>query len=99
MFAWKALPYIDASNGGSVIAHASDSRQHRRHRFKNVDNVITGHTPLLPWSDLREYAEFSGDFVAFARSQVKAGKSVDKRRLNIDFPNDTRATRLRPARS
>ena len=41
MFAWKALPYIDTSNGGSVVAHAvtlgrvasdDQERRHRHHR-------------------------------------------------------------------
>ena len=38
MFAWKALPYIDTSNGGSVVSHAETLRkavstiQERRHR-------------------------------------------------------------------
>ena len=38
MFAWKALPYIDPDNGGSVVEHPKtltrvlDSREERRHR-------------------------------------------------------------------
>ena len=41
MFAWKALPYIDTSNGGSVVSHAETlrrvvstitERRHRHHR-------------------------------------------------------------------
>lgn len=75
MFAWKALPYIDTSNGGSVVAHAATLGKVVS-TIQNVETVITGHTPVLTWNDLREYAEFNRDFVSWAREQVKAGKPV-----------------------
>ena len=77
MFAWKALPFIDTSNGGSVVAHA-ETLGKAVSTLKNVDTVITGHTPVLMWNDLREYAEFNRDFVAWAREQIKAGKPADQ---------------------
>lgn len=75
MFAWKALPYIDTGNGGSVVAHA-DTLGKVVSTVKNIDTVITGHTPVLTWSELREYAEFNRDFVSWAQAQIKAGKSA-----------------------
>ena len=75
MFAWKALPFIDTSNGGSVVAHA-ETLGRVVSTIKNVDTVITGHTPVLTWNELREYAEFNRDFVSWAREQIKAGKAV-----------------------
>jgi glyoxylase-like metal-dependent hydrolase (beta-lactamase superfamily II) len=75
MFAWKALPFIDASNGGSVVEHAQTLA--KAATLQNVDTVITGHTPVLPWNALKEYAEFNGEFVTWARSQMKAGKTPD----------------------
>ena len=75
MFAWKALPYIDTSNGGSVVAHA-ETLGRVVSTLKNVDTVITGHTPVLTWNDLREYAEFNRDFVSWAQEQIKAGKAA-----------------------
>src|SRR5687768_1910317 len=75
MFAWKALPYIDTSNGGSVVAHA-ETLGRVVSTIKNVDTIITGHTPVLAWNDLREYADFNREFVAWAREQIKAGKAV-----------------------
>jgi glyoxylase-like metal-dependent hydrolase (beta-lactamase superfamily II) len=75
MFAWKALPYIDTSNGGSVIAHA-ETLGKVVSTIKDVDTVITGHTPVLTWNELREYADFNRDFVSWAREQIKGGKSV-----------------------
>ena len=75
MFAWKALPYIDTSNGGSVVSHAETLRK-AVSTIKNVDTVITGHTPVLTWNELSEYADFNNDFVSWAREQIKAGKAV-----------------------
>jgi glyoxylase-like metal-dependent hydrolase (beta-lactamase superfamily II) len=77
MFAWKALPYIDTMNGGSVVAHPQTFAKALA-TIKNVDTVITGHTPLMMWNDLKEYADFSQDFVAWARNEMKAGKTVDQ---------------------
>ena len=85
MFAWKALPFIDASNGGSVIAHAQTLAKVVT-TVQNVDTVITGHTPVLPWGDLKEYADFNGEFVTWARSQVKAGKTVDQAAAEYRVP-------------
>ena len=75
MFAWKALPYIDTSNGGSVVSHAETLRK-AVSTIQNVDTVITGHTPVLTWNELSEYADFNSDFVSWAREQIKAGKAA-----------------------
>ena len=52
----------------------------------NIDTVITGHTPVLTWNELKEYADFNGEFVAWARSQMKAGKSVDQAAADYRVP-------------
>ena len=85
MFAWKALPYIDTSNGGSVVAHA-ETLGRVVSTIKNVDTVITGHTPVLTWNDLREYAEFNRDFVSWAQEQIKAGKAVTQAATEYRVP-------------
>jgi cyclase len=85
MFAWKALPYIDTSNGGSVIAH-SQTLAKAVATFQNVDTVITGHTPVLRWNDLKEYADFNKEFVTFAQGEVKAGKTVDQAAAEYKVP-------------
>jgi cyclase len=77
MFAWKALPYIDPLNGGSVLAHPQ-SLARAVAAITNVDTVIPGHLQVVPWSDFKEYADFSQEFVAFARAQIGAGKTVDQ---------------------
>ena len=85
MFAWKALPYIDTSNGGSVVAHA-ETLGKVVSGIQNVDTVITGHTPVLTWNDLREYADFNRDFVSWAREQIKAGKPAGQAAAEYQVP-------------
>ncbi len=77
MFAWKALPYVDTANGGSVIEQPK-SLAKAVATVKNVDTIINGHIPVSTWDDLKEFAEFTGEFAAFAESEMKAGKTVDQ---------------------
>jgi glyoxylase-like metal-dependent hydrolase (beta-lactamase superfamily II) len=77
MFAWKALPYVDTGNGGSVVEQP-DSLARLVAGVKNVDTIINGHIPVGTWNDLREYADFTKDFVDFARASIKAGKTVEQ---------------------
>jgi cyclase len=77
MFAWKALPYIDPDNGGSVVEHPKTLTR-VLDGVKNVDTVIMGHIPVGTWNDLREFRDFNADFVAYAERSLKAGKSVEQ---------------------
>src|SRR5438132_13079192 len=45
MFAWKALPYVDADNGGSVVLQPQ-SLAKAAAAIKNVEMVIAGHIPV-----------------------------------------------------
>ena len=96
MFAWKALPYIDVSNGGSVSAHAQTLAKVVA-TVQNVDTVITGHTPVLSWADLKEYADFNGEFVSWARSQMKAGKTVDQAAGEYKVPEKFKGYAVSPS--
>ena len=95
MFAWKALPYIDTGNGGSVVAHA-DTLGKVVSTIKNIDTVITGHTPLVTWNELREYADFNRDFVAWAQDQIKAGKSVEQAAADYRVPTKYKGYAVSP---
>jgi cyclase len=85
-FPWKALPFIDASIGGSVIQHpktltrAVDS-------IRNVDTVIPGHAPVATWNEFKEYAGFAQDFVSYAERAMKMGKSVDEAAAQYSVPS------------
>ena len=77
IFSGKNLPLLDMNNGGSggeigttlTKAHAG---------IKNVDSIITGHSTLMKWEDLAEYAQFNKDFLADVQAGMKAGKSADE---------------------
>jgi cyclase len=74
MFAWRGLPYIDTMNGGSVVEHPQTLAKAVA-GLKNVDTVIGGHIPVATWNDFKEYAEFTQDFVNFARTEMNAKKT------------------------
>jgi len=76
IFAWKALPYVDAGNGGSVVEQPQTLA--KAAAVPNVDTIISGHIPVGTLNDLKEYAEFTKDFVTFAETSMKAGKSLDQ---------------------
>jgi cyclase len=76
-FAWKALPYVDAGNGGSVVEGGKTLAKVIAN-VKNVDTIINGHIPISSWNDLKEYDEFLTEFAAFAAKENKAGKTVDQ---------------------
>ena len=75
IFAWKALPYVDAANGGSVMEQGKTLSKAVA-TVKNVDTIINGHIPVSTWNDLKEYAQFTSDFAAFAEKSMKAGKTA-----------------------
>ena len=75
VFAWKALPFTDADNGGSPAQHAATLAKVLAN-VKNVDTIINGHIPVSTWADLKEYADFSQDFVTWGQNEMKAGKTV-----------------------
>jgi cyclase len=85
MFAWKALPYIDTDNGGTVVGHPQALAKAAA-TLKNVDNVIGGHIPIATWNEFKEYGDFSQDFVNFARAEINAKKTVDQAAAEYKVP-------------
>jgi glyoxylase-like metal-dependent hydrolase (beta-lactamase superfamily II) len=76
MFARKRVPNIDVGNGGSGVQF-SETLARAVAGITNVDTIITGHSALMTWSDLKEYADFHRDFLSTAREGLKSGRSVD----------------------
>jgi cyclase len=76
LFSGKNLPLLDANNGGSGM-EIGDSLAKAADGIKDVDTIVTGHSTLMTWADLREYAQFNKEFAAAVRAGVTAGKSVD----------------------
>jgi cyclase len=76
IFSGKNLPLLDYNNGGSG-KEIGDSLAKAHDGIKNVDAIITGHSTVMTWSDLAEYAQFNKDFLHDVETAMKAGKSAD----------------------
>ena len=76
IFAWKALPYVDTMNGGSVVEQPDTLV--KASKVKDVDTIINGHIPVGTLNDLKQYAQFTKEFVDYARASMKAGKSAEQ---------------------
>jgi cyclase len=85
MFAWKALPYVDPANGGSVVQQPA-SLARAAATVKNVDTIINGHRVVGTLNELKEYADFTQDFVTFAEASLKGGKTVDQAAVEYKVP-------------
>ena len=77
IFSGKNLPLIDTNNGGSGV-EIGNSLAKAHAAIKNVDSIITGHSTVMTWADLAEYAQFNKDFLADVQAGVKAGKTPDE---------------------
>jgi cyclase len=85
IFARKSLPLLDGNNGGSGVA-IGDTLARAHAAIKNVDRVITGHSDVMTWADLDEYAKFNKDFLAWVTAQMKSGKSADATAAEYTIP-------------
>ena len=76
MFAGKGVSLLDANNGGSGIDF-SQTLNNAYTTLTEIDTIITGHSTQMTRDDLREFAEFTGEFAAAVREAKEAGRSVD----------------------
>jgi cyclase len=85
-FAGKSTPLIDGMNGGSAVGYAKTLSK-AASSIKNVDTIIGGHTDNpMTFADLKQYAEFNNDFIAWVQGEIKAGKSVDQAAMEFKIP-------------
>jgi glyoxylase-like metal-dependent hydrolase (beta-lactamase superfamily II) len=77
LFPGKQVPIIDSNNGGSGVAYP-DTLMKAHAGVRNVDSIITGHSTVMTWNDLREFAEFTRDFLNAVREGKKAGRTVEE---------------------
>ena len=79
IFANKGVPLIDGSNGGSMAEIPQTLTKAHAALSKNVDQIINGHTPAQTTiADLKEFAQFNADLVAYGRAGFKAGKTPEQ---------------------
>ena len=84
-FAGKTTPIIDANNGGSAVEYGK-TLEKAASTIKNVDTIITGHSPRMTPADLKQYAAFNDSFVSWVRDEIKAGKNVDAAAAEYKVP-------------
>ena len=54
--------------------------------IRNVDTIITGHSTLMTWADLKEYSDFNKEFLGWVRLEIKSGKSADAAAAEYSIP-------------
>ena len=93
LFARKAPPFIDRSNGGSGVAYP-ETLARAVDGIDGVTRVIPGHAPPPPgspifqwmtWDDVREYAAFMQDLVDTVRASFEAGRTADEAAAGLDL--------------
>jgi cyclase len=73
----KALPIMDANNGGSGLDYAATLT--KAAGVKGVDTIINGHMPAQTTvAELTEYAAFVREFVTTVQAGKKSGKTLDE---------------------
>ena len=86
LFPRKATPLIDVNNGGSGVAYP-ETLNKAVSDITGVDEVITGHDLVLPWSALAEYGEFNLAFLDATKAALEAGKSVEDAVAQFKMPD------------
>jgi cyclase len=87
IFANKGVPLVDGNNGGSVL-HYSETLTKAHNGIKNVDTIINGHTPAnTTWADLKEFADFNKDFLTWAQTALKSGKTPEQAAAEWKVPD------------
>ena len=85
IFARKGPPLLDGNNGGSgVLIGETLAKAHST--IKGVDTVITGHSTIMTWADLQEYAEFNKAFLAAVQSAKTSGKTAEQALAELKLP-------------
>jgi len=78
IFAGKSVPLIDTANGGSM-RQIPETLTRAYNGIKGVDAIINGHMPAqTTWADLKEFADFNRDLVAWMEAGLKAGKTPEQ---------------------
>jgi cyclase len=98
VFARKGPVLLDANNGGSGVA-IGDTLAKAHGSIKNVDRVITGHSTVMTWADLKEYSEFNKEFLVWVQGEMKAGKSVDAAAAEYVIPATYKGYTPNPAQT
>jgi cyclase len=97
MFAGKNPPLIDTASGASGVAYPKTLKK-AAETIKGVDTIITGHSTLMTWPDLSEFAQFNQDFLDVVERAIKAGQGVDEIAAAWTVPDKYKGYTAQPAR-
>jgi cyclase len=79
IFAWNNfLPILDANNGGSALDIADSLMKAHSALIKSADSIVTGHSTVMTFDDLRKWADFNRGFLNQMREAKKAGKTPEE---------------------
>jgi cyclase len=84
-FAGKNVPLIDANNGGSAAEYANTIAKASA-TLKDIDTIITGHSAPMKPADLKEYADYNAEFLAWIKNEIKAGKTAEAAAAEYKLP-------------
>jgi glyoxylase-like metal-dependent hydrolase (beta-lactamase superfamily II) len=71
----NSLPILDANNGGSGVEIPDTLMKAHAALSGNADQIITGHSSVMTFDDLRKWAEWNREFLSQVRTAKQAGKS------------------------
>jgi glyoxylase-like metal-dependent hydrolase (beta-lactamase superfamily II) len=98
IFARKGPPLLDANNGGSGVM-IGDTLSKAHAGIRNVDQIITGHSTVMTWPDLKEYSDYNKEFIAWVQLEMKTGKSVDEAAAEYAIPPTYKGYTPNPAQT
>jgi glyoxylase-like metal-dependent hydrolase (beta-lactamase superfamily II) len=79
IFAWNnQLPILDSNNGASGVSYPDTLMKAHSTLSKMADRIITGHSTLMSFDDLRAFADMNRAFLEQVRAAKKKGQSVDE---------------------
>jgi glyoxylase-like metal-dependent hydrolase (beta-lactamase superfamily II) len=71
------IPILDANNGGSGVDLPDTLMKAHAGLVKSADSIITGHSTVMTFDDLRKWAEFNREFLNAMRDAKKAGRTPE----------------------
>jgi cyclase len=77
LFARKAVPNVMPLDGGSAVM-LPQTLEKAIGGIKDVDTVITGHSTVMTWKELQEFAAFQREFLMDVQAGMKVGKKADE---------------------
>jgi cyclase len=86
LFAGKSAPIMDTNNGGSGVDYP-ETLAKAIAGITDVDTIVTGHSTVMTWNDLKEYHEFMQAFVSGVQAAQKAGKTEDQALAELKLPD------------